>query len=121
MEAWPSMLCTERISAPFLNRSVANEWRRVWGETFFTMPARRQYFFRRRWMDRTVRPWASLLPPGPEFVEGFFLYPCDSISFSTVFPTAVWLTNSALLLSLRLARYCFMAPAASADKNTILS
>ena len=39
------MLWTLRMSAPFLNRSVANEWRNVCGETFLIIPASLQYFF----------------------------------------------------------------------------
>ena len=33
MSTWPSMACTERRSAPRSSRWLANEWRRVCGET----------------------------------------------------------------------------------------
>ena len=36
---WPSIACTERISAPFCRRSVAKVWRITCGVTFFVIPA----------------------------------------------------------------------------------
>lgn len=38
---WPSIICTERRSAPCERRCVAKEWRRLCGETSCLMPAAR--------------------------------------------------------------------------------
>ncbi len=46
------MVWTDRISAPFINKSVAKLWRRVCGETCFVMPAFRAYFCTKRSIDR---------------------------------------------------------------------
>jgi len=43
--AWPSMACTERMSAPFESKSVANTWRMTCGVTFFDIPAIVAYLF----------------------------------------------------------------------------
>ena len=45
MLAWPSISWMERISAPFVRRVVAKEWRSVWAETFLMIFARRAYSF----------------------------------------------------------------------------
>jgi len=40
-----SMACTERMSAPFESKSVANTWRMTCGVTFFDIPAIVAYLF----------------------------------------------------------------------------
>ena len=39
MLAWPSRICTIRMSTPFSINLVAYEWRRVWGVTSRRIPA----------------------------------------------------------------------------------
>ncbi len=55
MSAWPSIVCTERMSAPFINKSVAKLWRKVCGDTCLVMPASLAYFWTMRSIERGVR------------------------------------------------------------------
>ncbi len=55
MSLWPRRDWTERMSAPFIKRSVAKLWRKVCGETCLVMPAARAYFLTIRSMERGVR------------------------------------------------------------------
>ena len=55
MFAWPSIICTERMSAPFWSKSVAKRVADYMGCNFFEMPASVAYLRTRRSMDRDVR------------------------------------------------------------------
>ena len=55
MLEWPRRACTERKSAPFSKRSVANEWRMMCGVTLRVMPAFTAYCFTVRSTERGVR------------------------------------------------------------------
>lgn len=54
MLLWPSMAWTDLKSAPFISKSVANEWRKVCGLTCLVIPAKRAFRATMRWTERTV-------------------------------------------------------------------
>src|SRR3989338_7054784 len=112
MEAWASISCTARLSAPLAKRAVAKLWRNVGGGIFFPpkadppladMSAIFMYFLMMRWTERGVKP--------------VFVSPMDSISLSAD-SLALWRMNKALELSSRFFKYWPRVSPADLEINT---